>query len=88
MDHKLRELLERAQAWPKEAQEHLVNAGLEIEKGYLQAKPMPAEERCVARRQWAWQRIETLRARIHRHQPDDNPNIEEEIGKAVKEVRR
>src|SRR5437660_1506768 len=49
MADKLKELLERAQTWPKEAQEELVSAGLEIEEQYVRSGRHSEDEQEVAR---------------------------------------
>ena len=79
MANKLKELLERAQARPEEAQEELVHAGLEIEEEYMHTKPASAKNRRAAERKRAWQHIKQLRSQIRPLQPEHNAGIEEEI---------
>ena len=63
MADKLKELLERAQAWPKQAQEELVSAGLEIEEKYVRSGPRSVDEEKAAGER-AWGRLERLFARM------------------------
>jgi hypothetical protein len=94
MADKLKELLKRAQAWPKEAQEELVSAGLEIEEEYLHAKPRsPADTAAVRDR--AWSRLERLFARMRalnphaqRRTPEEIRKEEEEIAEEIRMMRR
>ena len=49
MSKKLKELLERAQKWPEEAQKQLVEIGLEIEAGQGEYHATPEELRGIDR---------------------------------------
>lgn len=94
MADRLKELLERAQAWPKEAQEELVHAGLEIEEEYVQSKPQSENQRFVARER-AWSRLERLFARLRSLNPqagarsaDEIRREEEAIAEDIRMMRR
>jgi hypothetical protein len=85
MADKLKELLERAQTWPKEAQEELVNAGLEIEKQYVRPGPRSEHEEDLARER-AWGRLERLFARMRTLNPQAQRRTAEEIKKDEEEI--
>ncbi|HEY7301062.1 MAG TPA: hypothetical protein VH684_24495 [Xanthobacteraceae bacterium] len=94
MVDKLKELLERAQTWPKEAQEELLSAGLEIESQYMRSRPRSEHEEEAARER-AWGRIERLFARMRtlnpqaqRRTPEDIKKEEEEIAEEIRMMRR
>jgi hypothetical protein len=94
MADKLKELLERAQAWPKQAQEELVSAGLEIEEKYVRSAPRSADEETAARER-AWCRLERLFARMRtlnpqaqRRTPEEIRKEEEEIAEEIRMMRR
>jgi hypothetical protein len=94
MADKLKELLERAQGWPKEAQEELVSAGLEIEEQYVRSRS-PSEHEQEAARERAWHRLERLFARIRtlnprarRRTPEEIRKEEEEIAEEIRMMRR
>jgi hypothetical protein len=94
MADKLKELLERAQGWPKEAQEELVSAGLEIEEQYVRFRPRSEDEHEAARER-AWARLERLFARMRtlnpqaqRRTPEEIRKEEEEIAEEIRMMRR
>src|SRR5437868_817376 len=94
MADKLKELLERAQTWPKEAQEELVSAGLEIEEQYVRSGRHSEDEQEVARER-AWARLERLFARMRslnaqtrRRTPEEIRKEEEEIAEEIRMMRR
>ncbi len=94
MADKLKELLERAQAWPEEAQEELVSAGLEIEQEYVHSKPRSEGEQKAARER-AWFRLERLFARMRALNPraqrrtaDEIRKEEENIAEEIRMMRR
>ena len=80
MADKLKELLERAQSWPQEAQEELVQTGLEIEEEYMQSKPSEGG------RQRAWHRLERLFAHLRALNPRGQQRTPEEIRKEEEEI--
>jgi hypothetical protein len=91
MAEKLKELLERAQSWPQEAQDELVHVGLEIEEEYMRSKLAGGEEA----RDRAWSRLERLFARLRylnpqsqRRSSDDIRKEEEEIAEDIRGMRR
>ena len=85
MADKLKELLERAQGWPKEAQEELVSAGLEIEEQYVRFRPRSEGEQEAARER-AWGRLERLFARMRALNPQAQRRTAEEIRKAEEDI--
>jgi hypothetical protein len=85
MMDKLKELLERVQGWPKEAQEELVIAGLEIEEQYLHRTPLSEGEQEPVREQ-AWIRLERLFARMRTLNPQAQRRTSEEIRKEEEEI--
>lgn len=94
MADKLKELLERAQAWPEEAQEELVHAGMEIEEEYAQSRPQ-SEDRRLAARERTWSRLERLFARLRALNPqtgarstDEIRREEEAIAEDIRMMRR
>ena len=85
MADKLKELLERAKTWPKEAQEELVSAGLEIEEQYVRSGPRSQDEHNAARER-AWARLDRLFARLRRLNPQVQQRTPEEIRQEEEEV--
>ena len=94
MPNKPKELLERAQSWPEEAQEELVSAALEIEEQYVGGVGYSEDEQ-EAVQERAWARLERLFARMRRlnpqvqgRTPEEIRKEEEEIAKEIKIMRR
>jgi hypothetical protein len=82
---KLKELLERAQTWPKQAKEELVSAALEIEEQYVRSGPRSEGEQEAARER-AWGRLEMLFARMRTLNPQAQRRTAEEIRKEEEEI--
>lgn len=86
MANKLKKLLERAHAWPEEAQEEIVHAGLEIEAEYVQARTTSDDEQKAAARGPAWARLERLFARMRTLNPQLQTRTTEEIKREEEEI--
>ena len=78
MADELKDLLERAQTWPKEAQDELVSAGLEIEQQYVRSGPRSQDEHSAARER-AWARLERLFVRLRSLNPQLQQRTPEEM---------
>jgi hypothetical protein len=89
MADELKELLERAQAWPKQAQGELVSAGLEIEEKYVRSGPHSAdEERAWVRLERLFARMRSLNPQVQRRTPEEIRKEEEEIAEEIRMMRR
>ncbi|HEY7246233.1 MAG TPA: hypothetical protein VH678_20360 [Xanthobacteraceae bacterium] len=85
MTDKLKELLERAQTWPRQAQEELVSAGQEIEEQYMRSGHRSEDEQEAARER-AWGRLERLFTRMRLLNPQAQRRTAEEIRKEEEEI--
>jgi hypothetical protein len=94
MADKLKDLLERAQTWPKEAQDELVSAGLEIEEQYVRSGRRSQDERNAAReRAWArldrlFVRLRSLNPQVHHRTPEEIREEGEEVAEEITMMRR
>ena len=94
MADKLKELLERAQTWPMEAQDELVSAGFEIEEHYVRSGHRSQDEHNAARGR-AWTRLERLFVRlrclnpqVQHRTPEEIREQEEEVAEEIRMMRR
>ena len=94
MADKLKDLRERAQTWPKEAQDELVCAGLEIEELYMRSGRRSQDEHNAARGR-AWTRLERLFVRlrclnpqVQHRTPEEIREQEEEVAEEIRMMRR
>jgi hypothetical protein len=90
MADELKDLLERAQTWPKEAQDELLSAGLDIEEQYMRSGPRSQDEHNAARER-AWARLDRLFVRLRSLNPQVQrrtpAEIREQGEKIAEEIR-
>jgi hypothetical protein len=96
MSKELKDIVKRAEAWPKKAQDELVRAAEDIEKavsGHRARRPRLTRPSPRARAQ-AWKQLEALFARLKAsnpqlpQSPDEIRTEEEEIAEDIRLMRR
>jgi hypothetical protein len=86
----LEDIVKRAEAWPREAQEELVRVAHEIEDEYMDSQNLPDDESRARARRRAWARLDQLFARmraLNTNAPQSPEEIREEEERIAEEVQ-